>query len=311
MDLDDYRYFEELSRTLHFARAARNLTMSASALTRRVQGMEEEVGQPLLVRDHREVQLTEAGTRFASFCRAQLDAWEEFQTELQAAENHPSGDLAIACTVTACHTVLPRLVSNFRARYPGVTLRLFTQDAARSLLQLEEGEIDLAVIPTDDELPASLDAVPLASTELAFIAPKDSPWVSCDTSDPRTLADVPFVAPSSGLEHQRLMDWLRQSRISPPIAAEVRGNEGLIAMVALGSGLALVPRLVLEISPLRSQVQELPRLAPPAGYSVSLCTKKSSLARRLVHLFHETASRQLQPAAMRWGGSTPGGSTSR
>lgn len=294
MDHDDYRYFEELSRTLHFARAARNLTMSASALTRRIQGMEDEVGQALLVRDHREVQLTEAGTRFATFCRAQLDAWEEFQTELQAAESHPSGDLAIACTVTACHTVLPSLVSDFRARYPEVTLRLFTQDAARSLIQLEEGEVDLAVIPTDDDLPASLDAVPLAFTDLAFIAPRNSPSISCDTSDPKLLAEVPFVLPSSGLEHQRLMEWLRKSRISPPIAAEVHGNEGLIAMVALGSGLALVPSLVLETSPLRSQVQKLPRLRPPVGYSVSLCTKKSSLARRLVSLFHETASQQLR-----------------
>lgn len=286
MDLDDFRYFEELARILHFARTAKNLGMSASALTRRVQGLEEQVGRELLIRDHREIKLTEAGVRFRTFARAQLDQWEQLQNELRNDVSAPVGELKIACTVTACHTLLPNLLSEFRELYPNITLRLHTQDASRSLIQLEAGEIDLAVIPTDDEMPAGFAKIEIAYTELSFIAPAASPYLELSKSKRKSdLNELPFVVPLAGVEHSRLSAWLRHNHIDPHIVAEVRGNEGVIAMVALGSGVALVPRLVLENSPLRAKVVELPHLRPPSGYEISLCARKSSLLRKVVELF--------------------------
>ncbi len=288
MDLDDFRYFEELAATLHFARTARTLGMSASALTRRIKSLEEELGHELLIRDHREVRLTEAGKRFRTFARSQLDHFEELQNDLRKDTLAPVGELKIACTVTACHTLLPNLLSTFRKLYPGVTLRLITQDASRSLAQLEAAELDLAVIPTDPEQASPLLSIGIAGSELAFIAPVDSPLVEQSQSKCKSeLNELPFVTPLSGLEQHRLASWLKQNHLTPPIVAEVRGNEGLIAMVALGSGIALVPRLVLENSPLQSRVIELPHLKPPAGYQISLCAKKTSLSRRVVELFWE------------------------
>lgn len=286
MDLDDFRYFEELARTLHFARTAKSLGMSASALTRRIQALEEQLGRDLLVRDHREIKLTEAGARFRVFARMQLDQWEQLQNELCSDAAAPVGELKIACTVTACHTLLPNLLSEFRQLYPGITLRLLTQDASRSLVQLEAGEIDLAVIPTDDQMPAGLSKIEIASTELSFIAPAGSAYIELSKSKRKSdLNDLPLVAPLAGVEHSRLTAWLRNNHIDPHIVAEVRGNEGVIAMVALGSGIALVPRLVLENSPLRAKVVELPHLRPPKGYQISLCARTSSLSRKVVDLF--------------------------
>ena len=290
MELSDYRYFEHLSQTMHFARTARALGMSPSALTRRVKGMEEELGQSLLLRDHRSIRLTAAGERFRIFARSQIDQWEELQNELREEAAHPQGELHIACTVTACHTVLPQLLSKFRKEYPGITLRLITQDATRSLNQLEAGEVDLAVIPTDADLPESLARIVLGRTDLVFITSFEEFEPSSAFSQcPPDLSEVPLVAPISGLERKRLVDWLKERHLEPHIAAEVRGNEGIIALVSLGGGLGLVPRLVLENSPLRDKIRELPELEPPAGYDVSLCTRRRNLGRRVVELFWEQA----------------------
>ena len=299
VDLEDFRYFEELAQTLHFARTARALAMSASALTRRIQALEEELGHELFIRDHREIQLTEAGLIFRKYARAQLDNFEQLQNELRRDALAPVGELKIACTVTACHTLLPSLLSEFRTRYPQITLRLITQDAARSLTQLEASELDLAVIPTDEHAPAGLLNIMIADTELSFIAPCGSPLIEQSKSRKRgEINELPFVAPLSGLEHTRLMSWLMSNHYDPKFVAEVRGNEGLIAMVALGSGIALVPRLVLENSPLRARVVELPHLRPPPGYQISLCAKKSSLSRRVVELFwqHTISHRNVSTA---------------
>lgn len=285
MEILDLQYFEQLSQTMHFARTARILGMSASALTRRVKGMEEELDQQLLVRDHREVRLTQAGERFRAYCRQQLEQWEELKNDLREGESDPTGDLRIACTVTACHTVLPELLALFRTRYPRITLHLITQDAGRSLSQLEAGEVDLAVIPTDRDPSSTLSRVELGKTDLTFIASpqylKENGVGECE--------ELALVAPLLGLERSRLDSWMLARRRPPRIVAEVRGNEGIIAMVSLGGGIGLVPRLVLENSPLRSRVVEVLGLEPPPGYGVSLCARTPSLGRRAVNLFFQQA----------------------
>lgn len=290
MDLSDYRIFLLLARTLHFGRTAKEVGMSASALTRRVQGMEDELDQQLLLRDHREIQLTAGGARFRAFCQSQLDQWDQLKSDLREEAAAPTGNLHIACTVTAAHTVLPRLLTTYRKLYPGVTLRLITQDATRSLSQLEAGEVDLAVIPRDAESPDQLVATVLGETDFSFIGPLDlSQWHEALTSCPPALEELPLVAPIGGLERRRLNGWFKSHRQEAQIVAEVRGNEGIIAMVSLGAGIGLVPHLVLENSPLRTKVQVIQELKAPPGYKVSLCTRPRNLARRNIQLFWELA----------------------
>lgn len=290
VELFDYKVFSLLSQSLHFGRGARALGMSPSALTRRVQAMEEELGHRLFIRDHREVRLTAAGKRFRAYAKSQLDQWESLQTELREESTAPTGSLYLACTVTAAHTILPRLLGDYRKRYPGVTLGLITQDATRSLNQLETGEVDLAVIPTDEESDDNLARVVLGKTEFSLITSNSAAaWDKQIAKKTPDIKDVPLVAPIGGLERKRLNDFLRLRKIQPPIVAEVRGNEGIIAMVSLGAGIGIVPRLVLENSPLRAQVREIKGLKPPPGYEVSLCTRKRNLERHIIRLFWKLA----------------------
>jgi len=290
MDLSDYTIFGHLARTLHFSRTAKRVGMSASALTRRVQAMEEELGQRLLIRDHREIRLTAAGTRFLSFCQQQGEEWERLISDLRSEAAAPTGSLHIACTVTATHTVLPRLLSDYRRLYPGVTLQLITQDATRSLAQLEAGEVDLAVIPTEDDAADQLAVTHLGSSEFSFIGPKpENPWRDALACSKLDLSDVPFVVPIGGLERKRLNAWFKEHRVEPLIVAEVRGNEGIIAMVSLGAGLGMVPELVLQSSPLRDKVEVVASLSSPVGYNVSLCSRPRNLERRNIQLFWDLA----------------------
>ncbi len=295
MDHEDFRHFGRLAQLLHFARAAEALGMSPSALTRRVQAMEEELGVPLFERDQRSVRLTGAGERFRVFAQEQLDQWEQLKNELHEGVVSPSGELRIACTVTACHTILPELLAQSRELYPGVAIHLATQDAARSLSALESGEVDLAVIPTDEPGPSHLVTRALAHTDLVFVGPSAAAarkrWALDDALPYKELfRRVPLVAPLGGLDRERLDGYLKKQRIEARIVAEVRGNEGILAMVALGSGIGLVPRLVLESSSL--PVTALDDVPAPPGYAVSLCARPKSLSRDVVRVFWALAEGQ-------------------
>jgi LysR family transcriptional regulator, positive regulator for ilvC len=70
----DFRLFLHLADSLHFARSAKALHVSPSALTRTIQRLEHEIGQPLFQRSRRRVALTRAGEIFRDHARAQLAA---------------------------------------------------------------------------------------------------------------------------------------------------------------------------------------------------------------------------------------------
>jgi LysR family transcriptional regulator, positive regulator for ilvC len=279
LELRDLESFERLAALLHFARAAKSLGMSPSALTRRVQAIEETLGQKLIVRGPRSLELTEAGERFQRFASDELRRWAEFSASLGNDAGELTGKLRIACTVTACYSLLPRLLARCREQHPQLQVSLVTQDAERSLEELARGEVDVAVVPTDPSSPTDFSQVPLGTTDLCFIAPRPPGGPIPSELEPAyrtvpSLAQVPLIAPLGGIERQRLLNWFRERSLEPRIVAEVRGNEGILAMVSMGSGVALVPRLVLESSPLQSQVVSLPQLDPPRGYDVSLCARQ-------------------------------------
>jgi len=225
--------------------------------------------------------LTRAGEIFRDHARAQLAGHARLLEALAAEQQAPTGELRIACTVTACHSVLPKLFARCRARYPGIHLQLSTSDAARCMQALENDEVDLAVVPEPDQPAAGLRFVRLAHTDLSFIAP------SSDTELARRArlggshwTGLPTILPRRGLERQPIDAWLEQQAARPEIYAEVDGNEAILAMVALGCGVGVVPELVRKDSPLRGRIEPVEVKRPPRGYHVSLCAKERTLARR-------------------------------
>lgn len=277
----DLSIFLHLAESLHFARSAKAAGMSPSALTRFIQRLEEELGQPLFQRNRRSVSLTRAGEIFRDHARAQLAGHARLLEALAAESKAPTGELRIACTVTACHSVLPKLFARCRARYPGIHLQLSTSDAARCMQGLENDEVDLAVVPEPDRPPAELRFVRLAYTELSFIAPaSDAELARRAKLGGNHWNGLPVILPRRGLERERIDAWFDEQGARPDVYAEVDGNEAILAMVALGCGVGIVPELVRKDSPLRGRIEQVAVRRPPRGYHVSLCAKSRTLSRR-------------------------------
>jgi len=280
MTIDDHRCFLVLCEGLHFGRASRACHKSPSALTRVIQRLEEEVGQKLFHRDNREVSLTEAGEHFRTYVRKAVQDWEAFQA-LTSQEQELGGTVSLYASVTAVYRLLPELLESYRAQYPGVQLALKTGAAEEAVPQVLTGEIDLAVAALPDRRPGSLVFLPLAQTALVFIGPKGLENVPLKKRA-LDLGAAALVLPSSGLSRRRLDAHLKKNAIRPQVTTEVSGNEAIIAMVRLGSGVGVVPELVLEKSPFREEVQIIERAPLLAPYEVGLCSTKKSLAQPCV-----------------------------
>ena len=293
MDTRELEIFLILADLLHFGRASQACNLSPSALTRTIQRLEEQIEQPLFIRDNRSVTLSAAGEKFRIYARLALQEWQQFHTTIKS-EQAIYGTLSIYASITAVYSLLPDLLESYRKRYPEVQLDLRTGTAEQAVGQVLTGEIDLAVAALPDRNRSQIEFLPITMTPLLFIAPLQDTAFSEAVEGGLDLSRAPLVLPQAGLSRRRLDQWLKKNRITPNISSEVSGNEAIIPMVRLGCGVGIVPQLVLERSPFRDEVRILegaPQLEP---YVVGLCSTKRNLQRSRVKAFWRLAEERSQ-----------------
>lgn len=294
MDLRPLRHFLTLADTLHFGRASDACHVSPSTLSRTVQQLEDSLGARLFERDNRTVHLTREGRLFQQYARDALEQWELLRHSLMVEAGELAGEISIYCSVTASYSFLYELLSEFRLRYPRIELKLHTGDPADAIGRVLGGDEDMAITARPETLPAQLAFKPIAVSPLVFIAPSEAAdWLPASTARPSAeeWARAPMILSESGLARERADAWFRQLGVKPRIYAQVAGNEAIVSMVGLGFGIGVVPKIVLDNSPLADRVRLLdvqPELPP---YDVGLCVTEKKLRNPLIRaLWEQTAA---------------------
>jgi len=289
MDLDALRLFLRLSGSLHFGRTSRERRISPSALTRAIQRLEAEAGAPLFVRDCRSVTLTDEGRLLKEFANETLTRFEAFERNIGRNQLRLRGSVSIFASVTACQSFLPPLLSEFRRNFPGVQIRLETGYALDALSVLHSGSVDVAVATLPEEVPAALTARTVAQIPLVFVAPVDAFGVSELVARPAPpWAEVPMILPPSGLARESVDRWFRRKRIKPRIYGEVPGTEAILALVSLGCGVGVVPKLVADQSPLQSSLKVLSTEQQLTPVRVGVCVERKRLKSQVVKAFWDS-----------------------
>ena len=293
MDIRQCEIFLTLADLLHFGRASRACNLSPSALTRCIQRLEEELGQPLLLRDNRSVELTDIGIKFRDYARKVVRDYNSLRSELKHDDSSIRGSISLYASITAVYSLLPDLVQAYRHAYPGVHLELSTGAAEQAVSQVETGEIDIAVAALPDRQNANLNFLPIMQTPLVLIAAHAlAEELGLQKDDPIDWTRVPFVLPQTGLARRRFDQWLKKNRIAAKVSSEVSGNEAIIPMVHLGCGVGVVPQLVLERSPFQNKVVVLRSAPKLESYIVGLCSSRKTLHRPAVQAFWELAGKR-------------------
>lgn len=279
----ELKLFLSVAEHLHFGKASQAVNLSASALTRSIQRLEDELGQKLFIRDNRTVQITEAGIVFRKYAKQAVDDLQAVREDLED-QRIIYGDLSIYSSLTAAYSVLPELITKFGSDFSDVKIALRTGAEDEAIEKVLEGEIDIAVAALPDKKMRSIEFLPLLVTDLVFVGAK-----SLTLPSSSSLVDTQLILPEKGVSRVRVDKWLSKSENPARSIMEVSGNEAILAMVSLGCGVGVVPELVLEKSPF---ARELEILDPGAGlepYTVGLCSTKKNLEKASVAAFWKTA----------------------
>lgn len=176
MDLRGLRYFVQIADCGSITRAAANLGVAQPALTRHMQGLEEELGMQLLVRLPRGVRLTGAGRQFLDHCRRALRELERAREELRADAASPSGQVIFGVSPTLGPLLVPGVVERVRRQCPSVTLKIVEHFSTLLFDNLLTGRVDIALL-TNPSATRALRLSPLISEPIVVLAapqPRDA-----------------------------------------------------------------------------------------------------------------------------------------
>jgi len=289
MDHYALKLFLHLSETLHFGRTSQACHISPSALSRQIQRMEQEVGRKLFERNNRSVTLTTSGRDVRDYARTVLEGWQLLMDKLVEDGRDLKGEIRIYCSVTASLSILPKLLSAFRSAYPNVHIRLQTGDAAAAIQKVAAGDCDIAVSALPERMPPVLDFKILTETSLVFIAPRTTSSFSGALEGNISWKGIPFILAERGFARRKIDAWFKYQGIKPNIYAQVSGHEAIISMVALGCGVGIVPKLVIEKSPLKNTVSVLKKQPLMNPYTVGICIQAKKIHSPLVRAFWDLA----------------------
>jgi DNA-binding transcriptional LysR family regulator len=246
MELRHLRYFAAVAETSHFGRAAERLHMAQPALSQSIRQLEKELGTPLFTRTTRQVCLTPAGEFLFEEAKRVLSAVEDSVRGVQRIADGQLGLVRIAFTGTAAFTQLPRIARTVKRDLPGVALEIHADLLTPAQTAgLREGSLDLGVLrpPTSgDELTTrTIEIEPLVLAVPADHRLATEPVVAM--ADLRT-EDFVMYADSHSAVNEAVVRSCKAAGFAPHREHEAPGTAVLLALVAAGLGVALVPASV-------------------------------------------------------------------
>ncbi|MBV7670595.1 LysR family transcriptional regulator [Streptomyces halstedii] len=234
-------YFEAVARHEHVTRAAHELGVPQSTLSRAMVRLEQDLGVSLFARRGRTVSLTPAGRTFLGSAERALAEVEKAADSVRADADPTAGKVAFGFLHTMGSETVPSLIRAFRADHPRVRFQLVQNYGEAMIERLRAGGLDLCLTSPVPDAP-DLVARRLDEQRLRLVVPEDHRLAGRRRVRLAEAADETFVTLEPGYGLRRITDDLcTEAGFTPRVAFEGEEAETLRGLVAAGLGVALLP----------------------------------------------------------------------
>lgn len=255
LDVRRLRLLRELARRGTIAAVAEALTYSPSAVSQQLTALEREAGVALLERTGRRVRLTAAARDLVEHTEAILAILEQADAGLASTRSGLSGTLRIGVFPTAVPTILTPALVALSTNHPGLELLVTELDPAAMPDALREQALDVALVQEYDYVPLADD--PALQTEPLFEEPVHlaalTPGPLARRREATWIAGTPHT-----LCHSLTVRACEAAGFVPNIRHHADDFGAVLALVAAGQGVALIPDLGARNAPASVMLTPLP-----------------------------------------------------
>jgi len=283
LDVGRLRLLREVELRGSIAAAAREVGLTSSAVSQQLAILEREAGTPLLDRSPRGVLLTGAGRALVSRAHSILQLLEEARADLDRLAGELSGHVRIG-TVASAAAALVSTAATRLAEHVALELTVTVAEPARSIDQLLQGDLDIAVVDVYDGVPVPvpdyLVAVDLTTEPLVVVSAADAlPGHGALTLSELSEADW-VMPPLDAACGQAVRFACRAEGFEPKVRWETDDMLLLVRAVAAGHGIAVLPRLAVADNV--AEIEIRPLVEPSMSRRLLALTRSSSQDRPVI-----------------------------
>ena len=240
MDLLNLEVFQAVAQQCSITQAAKLLNRAQSNVSMRIQQLEKQLETVLFLRDRKPLELTAEGKVFLAYSQKILALAAEAKQALHPHE--PSGKLTLGAMESAAASRLPKVLAGFQQGWQQVELQVITGPSLFLLNEVMEYRMDGAFLALGQEtLPVGLSGIEAFNEELMLIVPERYQGLAVDEIPLTQLACFREGCSYRHFAQNRLKQVLKLQ--------EVGSYHAIIACVAAGSCVGVLPRSVLELQP--------------------------------------------------------------
>jgi LysR family cys regulon transcriptional activator len=250
MKLQQLKYLLAIADNgLNITAAAERLYTSQPGVSKQLKLLEEELGVQLFTRKGKSLdRVTDAGSRVISRARVIMQEVEHIRSFATEYFREEEGTLTIGTTHTQARYVLPRIVQEFRRRYPRVSLTLHQGTSEQIACMVDDNEIDIAIATGNNELFSNLLMVPGYQWDRKILVPKNHELAKIDRNV--TLADIakyPLVSYVFSFGGDSALHRAFASQgLKPEIVFTARDADVIKTYVRMGMGVGIIAGMAHE-----------------------------------------------------------------
>lgn len=238
--LDDLHIFRSVVYEGGVIKASTMLNRVPSNITTRIKKLEERLDVHLFQRQGRGIVLTEAGQTLLVHSERILQMADEIERDICGLA--ASGTLKIGSLESTAGVHLPKILAQFNAEQSKISIELKTGSTDVLLERLKLFDIDAAFVSEPFDI-GNLNTVKVFEEKLVLISDTQSNTID----SPKTLENETIVAFVHGCSYRRcLIEWLAEARVSPKRFLELSSYHAIVACVAAGAGIAIIPESILD-----------------------------------------------------------------
>lgn len=239
MELRELKYFLAVAREQSISKAAESLYVTQPNLSRQMQNLENEIGQPLFLRGSRKITLTETGRLLRKRAEEILELYRKTEAELSTPYSDICGDVYIGGGESYVMGLIAKAAYAVQKEYPNVKFHLFSGDSGTVSERLDKGLIDFGIFiqPFDLSKYAHL-RLPLADT-WGVLMRKDSPLAGKQFVTPEDLWDKPIIRSRQSMGKDVFREWFKRSEEELNIIATGNLLYNMSLLVEEGLGYAV------------------------------------------------------------------------
>lgn len=290
MEMHQLRYVVAVARTGNFSRAAEQCHVSQPSLSQQIQKLEEELGERLFDRLKREAKLTAYGQSFLRRAARILEEVDAAKREATDAKELISGSVTLGVLPTIAPYLLPPVLTQFHARFPGVEV-IVQEDTTAQLLKLALAcEIDfaLASLPIGD---GRFEVRELFAEELLVALPPDHPLTARRALRSSDLESERLIVMKEGhCLGDQVLNFCERRAVRPNVTFRSAQLETVQSLVCAGVGLSLIPAMAAGAGRGRRPEYRSLQAPRPERKIVALWPKQRPLGRAAEELLNIVAA---------------------